>query len=243
MFGAYQAGAWNVLSRRFQPDLVVGASVGALNGWAIAGGCLPADLLAMWRDPATAGLMKSRLPSVPWKGFLDPTALARMVRDWYTRFKPRVPYSATVVEVPRLRLLRVPHERITPELLMASCALPFGFPPVRIDGRLYVDGGLLDILPVWAAAEMGATRVIAVNVLPRTPSRTLRAALRVVRLFGRKPAAVPGLEVVLVSPRTPLGSVRDALTWSPETVRRWIQQGEEDAGAAPPGTRAALDWC
>src|ERR1035438_5321759 len=47
MFGAYQAGAWNVLSRRFQPDLVVGASVGALNGWAIAGGCSPAELLDM----------------------------------------------------------------------------------------------------------------------------------------------------------------------------------------------------
>src|ERR1035441_622902 len=56
MFGAYHAGAWNVLSRRFQPDLVVGTSAGALNGWAIAGGCSPAELLDMWRAPATGGL-------------------------------------------------------------------------------------------------------------------------------------------------------------------------------------------
>ena len=73
--------------------------------------------------------------------------------------------SAEVVPLqdwgPRLRLVRIPHERITPAYLMASCAVPFGYPPVRIDGKLYVDGGLLDILPVWAAAEMGATRVIA----------------------------------------------------------------------------------
>src|ERR1017187_6094096 len=75
MFGAYQAGAWNVLSRRFETDLVVGTSVGALNGWAIAGGCSPADLLAMWRDPATALLMRQRLPVVPWNGFFDPCAL------------------------------------------------------------------------------------------------------------------------------------------------------------------------
>ena len=47
MFGAYQAGAWNVLSQRFQPDMVVGTSVGALNGWAIAGGCPPDELLTM----------------------------------------------------------------------------------------------------------------------------------------------------------------------------------------------------
>src|ERR1035441_9053153 len=138
MFGAYQAGAWNVLSRHFQPDLVVGTSVGALNGWAIAGGCSAADLLAMWREPATAGLTRMRFPLIPWNGCITPAALDRQVRDWYTRFKPVMPYSATVVEVPSLRLVRVPLERITPEHLMASCAIPFGYPPVKINGKLYV---------------------------------------------------------------------------------------------------------
>ena len=38
-WGAWEAGAWKVLSQTFQPDLIVGASVGAWNGWAIAGGC------------------------------------------------------------------------------------------------------------------------------------------------------------------------------------------------------------
>jgi NTE family protein len=232
MFGAYQAGAWNVLSQRFQPDMVVGASVGALNGWAIAGGCPPAELLAMWRSPATAATTRLRSPFVPWQGCIDPTGLARQVQDWYVRFKPRVPYSATVVEVPRMRLVRIPDAQITPQHLMASCAIPTGYPPVRINGKFYVDGGVLDVLPIWAAAEMGATRVIAVNVLPLMPSRPLRAVLRVVHLFGQKPAGVDGLEVVHISPRAPLGSVRDALTWSAESVRKWIQQGEDDAAAA-----------
>src|ERR1039457_3265762 len=155
MFGAYQAGAWNVLSRRFRPDLVVGASVGALNGWAIAGGFSPAELLDMWRAPATGGLMRMRFPFVPRNGCIDPAALARQVQDWYTRFKPRVPFSATVVEVPRLRLVRVPLEQITPAHLMASCAVPFGYPPVRINGKLYVDGGPRHIHPLWAAPEKG----------------------------------------------------------------------------------------
>ncbi|MGO9257675.1 MAG: patatin-like phospholipase family protein [Bryobacteraceae bacterium] len=232
LFGAYQAGAWNALSRWFQPDLVVGASAGSINGWAIAGGCSTADLLAMWRDPATAGLTRPRFTWVPWRGCIDPAALARHVRDLYARFKPRVPYSATMVEVPRLRLVRVLHDRITPEHLMASCAVPFGYPPVRIDGKLYVDGGVLDILPIWAAVEMGATRVIAVNALPLISSLPLRAALRVAHLVGRKPPEVSGVEVVEIRPRAPLGSVRDALVWSPENMRRWIQQGEEDASVA-----------
>ena len=232
MFGAYQAGAWSVLSQHFQPDMVVGTSVGALNGWAIAGGCPPTELMAMWQSPATAATMRLRFPFVPWRGCIDPAGLARHVQDWYARFKPRVPYSATVVEVPRMRLVRVPHERITPQHLMASCAIPTGYPPVRIDGKLYVDGGVLDVLPIWAAAEMGATRVIAVNVLAVIASRPLRTALRVAHFLGQKPPEVAGLEVVHISSRAPLGSVRDALTWSAENVRRWIRQGEDDAAEA-----------
>ena len=57
-------------------------------------------------------------------------------------------------------------------------------------------------------------------------------AVRAVRLLARKPASVAGLDVMRISPRTPLGSIRDALTWSPENVRRWIQQGEDDAAAS-----------
>jgi NTE family protein len=115
---------------------------------------------------------------------------------------------------------------------MASCAIPTGYPPVRITGKLYVDGGVLDVLPIWAAAEMGATRVIAVNVLSVMPSRPLRAALRVAHFLGQKPAAAAGLDVVHICPHAPLGSVRDALTWSAESVHRWIQQGEDDTAAA-----------
>ncbi len=36
---------------------------------------------------------------------------------------------------------------------------------VRIDGKLCADGGLLGALPVWAVARMGATRIVAINVL------------------------------------------------------------------------------
>jgi NTE family protein len=139
------------------------------------------------------------------------------------------------VEVPRLRLVRIPHEQITPQHLMASCAIPSGYPPVRINGKLYVDGGVLDVLPVWAAAEMGATRVIAVDVLPLMPSRTVRTVLRMVHFLGQKAPEFGGLEVLTITPPSPLGKIQDALTWSAGSVRRWIQQGEDDA-------RAAMGW-
>ena len=58
MFGAYQAGAWRELSACFQPDMVVGTSVGALNGWVIAGGCPPEELIRFWADPVGGGFLQ-----------------------------------------------------------------------------------------------------------------------------------------------------------------------------------------
>jgi NTE family protein len=39
--------------------------------------------------------------------------------------------------------------RITPEHIMASGALPPGFPPVTIDGECYWDGGIVSNSPLW----------------------------------------------------------------------------------------------
>ncbi len=46
----------------------------------------------------------------------------------------------------------------------ASMSLPGVFQPVRIDGRLLVDGGIVDNVPIQVVRDMGATRVIAVDV-------------------------------------------------------------------------------
>ena len=52
------------------------------------------------------------------------------------------------------------------EAMRASMAIPVAIAPVEIDGRLLVDGGLVDNLPVDLAREMGADIVIAVDVTP-----------------------------------------------------------------------------
>jgi predicted acylesterase/phospholipase RssA len=65
MFAAYQAGAWKVLAARLRPDVVIGASAGALNAWAIAGGAGPEELAAAWLDEAVAEMSRLRLPPRP----------------------------------------------------------------------------------------------------------------------------------------------------------------------------------
>jgi NTE family protein len=55
--------------------------------------------------------------------------------------------------------------------MRASMSVPGVFPPVEVGGRLLVDGGVVDNLPIEAARAMGAQVIIAVNVgtplLPR----------------------------------------------------------------------------
>ncbi|MBO5659041.1 MAG: patatin-like phospholipase family protein [Duodenibacillus sp.] len=51
-----------------------------------------------------------------------------------------------------------------PQAMRASMSIPGVFAPVRLNGRLLVDGGLVDNLPIVEARKLGAKKLIAVNV-------------------------------------------------------------------------------
>jgi len=219
MFAAWEVGAWKALQRHFQPDLIVGASAGAWNGWAIAGGCSPDELARDWLDPRTGKIMQLGLHST---GILRPQALHEKARDLFARFQPRVPFGLVMVEVPRLRMQLVRGPEVTWRHLAATCAIPLCFPPVAIQGRSYVDGGLRAALPLWAAEEMGARRAVALNVLTTLPFRALRRVIP-----PRRPSAA--LEVIRLEPSQRLGPLRDAAHWTTANIERWIELGERDA--------------
>lgn len=214
MYAAWEVGVWKALAPHVRPDLVVGASAGALNGWAIAGGARPEEIERIWLDSSVAAIR-----------VFQPEALRAQARDMTSRFRPQIPFGLTIVEAPSLRVRLVRDGEVEWQHLVASCAVPFLFPPVAIGGRSYVDGGLMGALPVWAAEEMGATRVVAINCLQGLPFRILRAVTR-----PRRPSAA--LPVVLIEPSERLGSLRSALVWSQPTIRRWIDLGERDGEAA-----------
>jgi NTE family protein len=50
------------------------------------------------------------------------------------------------------------------DAVYASCALPGFYPPLELDGRVLVDGGAQQPLPIGKACDVGAARVIAVDV-------------------------------------------------------------------------------
>ena len=154
LFGAWQAGAWSVLADHIAPDLIVGASVGSLNGYVIASGGTPEELASMWLEPAFARF--ADLPS--------------NIRRMMARYTPRMPFAITATELPRMKPRIFRDSEITWQHLAASCALPLALPQVRIGTHWYSDGGLLGALPLWAAAELGAKHIIGLQALPQPPS-------------------------------------------------------------------------
>jgi NTE family protein len=216
MFGAWQAGAWRAVALTFKPDLIVGASVGSLNGYAIASGWSPDELCDWWQQPGVAGF----------------EYLPETVRKLVAARPLELEYAVVLTD-----MLRLEPRTFTPpvraEHLLASCAVPGAARPRRIDGRWYLDGGLLNPLPVWAAVELGATRIIALNVLPQFPSPLLRPFQKAFRFcFGHNPPLPSAVELTTLIPRRTLGSLRDAISWNPKNTARWIAQGAADAATA-----------
>jgi NTE family protein len=221
LWAAWEVGAWSVLRERFQPDIVIGASAGSWNGWAIAGGATPEQLARQWLDPKIGKVMQFHAHS---RGLLRGEPLLEAARELFDLYQPRMPFALTMVEVPSLRCHVVREQQVTWRHLAASCAIPFGFPPVEIDGRYYVDGGFRGAVPLWAAEELGVQHALVLNVLNTPVFRVFQ------RVMGRQKLKT-AMQITRLEPSRRLGSLRDALAWNPSNIERWIEMGRCDASS------------
>ncbi len=75
----------------------------------------------------------------------------------------RIPYRAMGTDLVTGEAVILDHGDL-PRAMRASMAIPGVFTPVVIDGRVLIDGGLADNMPVGVARNLGAQRIIAVDV-------------------------------------------------------------------------------
>lgn len=214
MFGAWQAGAWAALAAEFAPDLIVGASVGSLNGYAIACGATPERLREMWLDSRVASFAR----------------LESNLENLANRYRPKIDYAVVVTDLLRMKPKVYRGDQVTWKHLAASCAVPLVLPQVRLDGRWCSDGGLLNPLPVYAAVDLGATEILALQALPEIPSALLKPFVKLFRAtFGVHPPLHSGVRLKLIEPGARLGSMSDAVTFRRGNIERWLEQGFADA--------------
>jgi NTE family protein len=175
--GAIQAGALLALFEQgFRPDLIIGVSVGAINGAMLS--FYPTTdgvhrVLDIWRSLDGAHLFGAG--SVAWRGLAAlllrrPAAFSnRGLRDLLSRHLPShrfsdtaVPFLAVATNLETGMAVQIADGDLV-QAVLASAAVPLHLPPVRVGGELLVDGAIADPVPVDAALAAGATQVVVVE--------------------------------------------------------------------------------
>src|SRR3954447_26921171 len=199
--GAVQVGMLQALFESgVVPEVVIGCSVGALNAAGLAG------------DPTLSGVQKMRETWLNLTGDeLFPAG--RISGLWMLGRKGQAIQSNSGLRelIERTLPFRRLEEAVIPvhvnatsletgrghwftngpavDAILASAALPAVFPPVLVDGEAYIDGGVVDNVPISRALALGARRIFVLHVgnferprqLPRRPIDVLLQSFSIAR--------------------------------------------------------------
>lgn len=176
LLGAHEVGMLQaLLEAGIAPDLVVGTSVGAVNGAYVAADPTPAAvgrLVEVW-----TALQESEVFSGSLFGRISTLARSRThLHD----SRPLRQMLETGMPVAHIEELTVPFQCVAASIqraaghwftsgpvvpaVLASAAVPGLLPPVEIDGEHYIDGGIVDSIPVGRAVRLGARTVYVLQV-------------------------------------------------------------------------------
>jgi NTE family protein len=174
---AAAVGLWKVLQREgWQIDLAVGCSGGALYAAAMALGWDRAEAEAksahLWAGTLSrvnyAGLIKAILARrLGWErwGLMDDSQVNSVIFDLFgeiTFDQTRCPLRVVATDLQSGEPVVISHGRIA-DAIRASSAIPFMLPPWLLDGRLLMDGGTSDPLPIDVAVREGCDIVLAMG--------------------------------------------------------------------------------
>ena len=176
LLGACEAGmALALLESGVVPDVIVGTSVGAINGVAIAADPSPAGakrLVEMWQQitagDVLAGTFLGRLGRLARSGthLHANEPLRKLLTETLpaTRFDELpVRFECVAASIEQAQEHWFTQGDLVPAVL-ASAALPGVLPPVEIDGEHFLDGGLVNSIPIARALALGADVVYVLHV-------------------------------------------------------------------------------
>jgi NTE family protein len=221
VLGAHEVGMLRARSEAgIAPDVVVGTSVGAINGAFVAADPAGAAtwLARAWQGQAlqqafsetiigqVARLARSgtHLHSIePLRRMLEEALPGGDFADL------RLPFHCVAASIERASAHWFSSGPVVPAVL-ASCAVPGLLPPVAVDGEHYFDGGLVDSIPVGRALALGASTVYVLQVgriesplaVPRRPWQVGLVAFEIARRhrFHEEMSALPEHVRVYVLP-------------------------------------------
>jgi NTE family protein len=202
-----------LLEHDITPDLVLGTSVGALNGSLLA--ATPRSdvvdrLTALWKAAASGRQVYGdrahrRLTRAMRTGThlysSEPLRQALEAELGDVRFEDLpIPFQCCAASIERAAEHWFTRGRVV-DAVVASAAVPGLLPPAEVDGEHYLDGGIVNSIPVGRAVELGATRIFVLQVgridrplsPPRRPWEVARVSFEIARRhrFAREMGALP----------------------------------------------------
>lgn len=187
--GAYQIGAWKALREiGFEPDIVTGTSVGALNGVLVALNKYD-EALDIWENMTMQRVFTQYLNAENTQNLIkdgDLTLLAKdvlinrgadikpleelvygMMDEEYLR-NSKIKFGLVTTQFPMLKAVKlfiddIP-EGTAADYVLASAAIFPLFKTKKIGDSIYVDGGYTENMPIQMAVEAGANEIVVVDI-------------------------------------------------------------------------------
>ncbi len=258
--GSIQVGMLQALiANGIRPDLIVGTSVGAVNGAWLASGDTEArlaELADIWRglkrhDVFPVNPVTGFFGFAGWSNHLVPDQGLRRLLRRHLRFE-RLEDAPIELHVVATDVLTGADVQLSQgnaiDAIMASAAIPGVFPPVRIGGRLLMDGGVVENTPIGHAVELGATTVWVlpsggVCSIEKVPESALGMALHAILLAISQRIAFDieryegRVDLKVVPPLCPLAISPSDFSHAAELIPRartktahWLAQGMPSEG-------------
>ena len=176
VLGAAEVGMLQALFEHdVRPDLILGTSVGAINGALVAADPAPSAvdrLRAVWEELASrqvfTGSVLARLGTLArTRTHLHPREPLRDLLEAHlpvrTFAELRVPFQCVAASIERAAERWFTGGALV-EAVLASRAVPGLLPPGGLDGEHHLDGGLVNSIPVGRAVALGADTVYVLHV-------------------------------------------------------------------------------
>jgi NTE family protein len=265
-FGAVQVGMLReLLAAGIVPDIVVGSSVGAINGAYFAGIPTPdgvARLDAIWR-----GIRQTDVYPLNWSSILglftyrdyliDPGRLRALLEQRLPRRNledAAIPVHIVTTDVLNGEAVELSTGPAA-EVVLASCAIPGVFPSVRIGERRLMDGAIASNTAICVAMNLGARRLIVLPTgfacaLESEPHGVVANALHGITLMIAHQLETEveryrdRAEIITVPPLCPLAVSPYDFSRGGELIERaaaqtrgWLQRGGLGQDAVPDALR------
>jgi NTE family protein len=201
-----------LFERDIVPQLIVGTSIGAMNGAAVAASptidavdkledtWTTLDKNEVFSGSVLAGaknLVRTRTslqPNLPLRRLIEKMLPAKTFEEL------EIPFQCVAASIERAAEHWFSEGPLV-EAILASSAVPGILPAVRIDGEHFIDGGIVNSIPIGRAVELGATEIFVLHVgrierpltAPKNPWQVGMVSFEVARRhrFARDMASLP----------------------------------------------------